>query len=404
MPNILLMCPEPLGHRQPAGVGIRFIEFARALNAAGHQVTVLSPDGGAVENCLCEVADRESIHAHTAKNDAAVVQGHIANDLFAYGKPIPTIVDLYDPYLIENLHYSRTHGEEVFIHDHATLMRSLQRGDFFLCASEAQRFFYLGLLLATSRLNPDSFERDATLSSLLAIVPFGVQAPRQVPVKNLGEPAAFFGGIYDWYEPTLAIEAVRLARERFPRLTITFAGHPNAHLTPQSVAAETRRYAEKQKYDFVRFEEWVPYAERATYYDRFTFSLLTFGRSIETDLAMRTRIFDSLWAGLPVITSSARGTDEILEKYHAGIVIDDSSPRRYADAIVSLLSDEARYRQLVRGGADFTSDHQWSNLLEPLLDFCRTPRIDASKPDVSLETPAVRPSSIFARLRRKIGA
>src|SRR5260370_1277808 len=108
MTRALLLCPEPLGHGQPAGVGIRFLEMA---------------------------------------------QGHAANDLFAHGNAIPTVVDLYDPFIIENLNYYETRGAEVFTHDHATLMRSLLRGDLFLCASSAQRLFYLGALMAAGRVN-----------------------------------------------------------------------------------------------------------------------------------------------------------------------------------------------------------------------------------------------------------
>ena len=49
MTRVLLVCPEPLGHRQPAGIGVRFLEMAGVLRADGHQITILSPDGGTVE-------------------------------------------------------------------------------------------------------------------------------------------------------------------------------------------------------------------------------------------------------------------------------------------------------------------------------------------------------------------
>ena len=67
---------------------------------------------------------------------------------------------------------------------------------------------------------------------------------------------------------------------------------------------------------FVRFEPWVAYEKRAEYFDRFALSLLTFRQSIETDLSMRTRVFDYLWGGLPVLTSWAPGTDEQRTRWH----------------------------------------------------------------------------------------
>jgi hypothetical protein len=170
MTRALLICPEPLGHKQPAGIGIRFLEMARVLRDDGHEVTLLSPTDGA------GIAP-EQFRDLTASHDVAVVQGHIVNELFAHGRSMPTVVDLYDPYVIENLHYHKSLPDS-FLHDHTTLMQSLQRGDFFLCASETQRHFYLGALLAVGRLDPAAFESDPTLQQLIAVAPFGVPPPR----------------------------------------------------------------------------------------------------------------------------------------------------------------------------------------------------------------------------------
>ena len=169
--RVMLVCPEPLGHRQPAGIGIRFLEIERVLRGDGHEVTMLSRDAGAF--------DPPTLLRVSGESDVAVVQGHVANDFFAHARLIPTVIDLYDPYIVENLHYFATRGAEVFAHDHATLIRSLLHGDIFLCASEAQRLFYLGILLAVGRLNPIAFERDPHFDSLLRIAPFGVQPPRR---------------------------------------------------------------------------------------------------------------------------------------------------------------------------------------------------------------------------------
>ena len=166
MSRVLLVCPEPLGHRHPAGVGIRFLEMQRVLRDDGHSVTL-----------LCPPMTPESVAQHDA--DVAIVQGHAANDFFAHGRPMPTVVDLYDPYIIENFHYYESRGAEVFTHDHATLIQSLVRGDFFLCASASQRLFWLGVMLAVGRLNPLVFETDPRLESLIAIAPFGVPPFRE---------------------------------------------------------------------------------------------------------------------------------------------------------------------------------------------------------------------------------
>ncbi len=383
MTRALLVCPEPLGHKQPAGIGIRFLEMARVLRADGHDVTLLSPDDGAITP--------ERLHQLTAANDVAVVQGHIANELFAHGRPIPTVVDLYDPFIIENLHYFSSRGDEVFAHDHATLMQSLRRGDFFLCASSAQRFFYLGALLAVGRLSPAAFEADPRLDALIAVAPFGVPPPRERKSRDLDAPRVLFGGIYDWYDPILAIEAIALARERLPRITLTFNTHPNPELTPQGKAAEAMEHVRRNGYDFVRFEPWVAYEERAAYYDRFALALLTFPQSIETDLSMRTRVYDYLWGGLPVVSSSAPGTDEILTRYAAGFVVQGDSAHDFADAVIRAMRED-----MSAGARRFVDDHQWPRTLQPLRELVRAPR--AAEHSGVPERP-----SILARLKRRIG-
>jgi glycosyltransferase involved in cell wall biosynthesis len=386
MSRVMLVCPEPLGHGQPAGVGIRFMEMTRVLHADGHDVTLMSPP-----------LTPEMLREESARANVAVVQGHIANDFFAHAHPIPTVVDLYDPFIIENLHYYAERGAEVFTHDHATLVNSLLRGDFFLCASEAQRLFYLGVLLATGRLNPVAFSEDPHLDSLLRLAPFGVQPQRTTPAARPN--ALLFGGIYDWYDPRLAIDAVALARESVPDLTLTFTVHPNPEVTPQGKAAEAIEYVKRQRYEFVAFVPWVPYEARGAFFDGFAAALLTFPQSIETDLSMRTRVYDFLWGGLPVVTSSAPGTDEILRRYDAGVIVNTESPRDYAEAITGVLQDRAR----IEGTRRFVDDHQWSQTLEPLRAFCRAPRSDRTKETFAarLSVPE-QPPSVLRRIRRKL--
>lgn len=398
MTRVLLVCPEPLGHGQPAGIGIRFLEIARTLRSDGHEVTVLSPDSGEVEGCTAAFINPETLLANSSACDVAVVQGHVANAFFEQAAPIPTVVDLYDPYIIENLHYYAERGPEVFQHDHFTLVNSLLRGDFFLCASEAQRMFYLGALLTCGRLNPELFERDPELKSLIAVAPFGVPAPRVAEPRphETGKRNILFGGIYDWYEPITAIEAVALV----PDATLTFTHHPNPGMTPQGKLADAMEHVRRKAYDFVRFEPWAPYEERDAFFSRFSLALLTFDRSLETDLSMRTRVYDYLWCGLPIVTSSAPGIDEILDRYDAGIVVRAGQPQAFASAILAV--DRER---MTRGTAAFVRDHQWPQTLAPLREFVRSPRVETTR-DAFAMRPSIpeRPVSILDRLRRRLRA
>jgi glycosyltransferase involved in cell wall biosynthesis len=387
--RVLLVCPEPLGHGHPAGVGIRFLEMQKVLAADGHAVTLLSPP-----------VTPEALLLRSNDADVAVVQGHIANEFFAHARAIPTVVDLYDPFIIENLHYYDSRGAEVFHHDHTTVLNSLLRGDFFLCASKSQRLFWLGMMLGAGRLNPLTFDSDPSLDSLIAMAPFGVPPPRQR--SPAAEPRVLFGGIYDWYDPILAIDAIALARESLPSISLTFNKHPNPSTTPQGKTAEAMEYVKRKRYDaFVRFEPWFEYERRGEFFDRFAIALLTFPQSLETELSMRTRVYDFLWGGLPIVSSPAPGTDEILAHYGCGTTVDSTSPRAFADAILQIFSRQAALRNATQR---FVAEHQWPEALKALRAFCREPRIDPNKDTfaVRMQVPE-RPASILERLKRRIG-
>jgi glycosyltransferase involved in cell wall biosynthesis len=404
--RVLLVCPEPLGHGQPAGIGIRFTEMARVLLGDSHTVTILSPDGGGIDGCQAATITPQALLAGSEAHDVAIVQGHVANDFFAHARPVPTVIDLYDPFIVENLHYYAERGPEVFQHDHATLMQSLVRADLFLCASEAQRLFWLGMLLATGRLNPIVFEQDPHLDSLVRIAPFGVQAPRPAVKRELEAPAVLFGGIYDWYDPIVAIDAIAIARQSIPGITLTFTRHPNPSITPQGKTAEAMQYVKSKGYGaFVHFEPWAPYGARAEFFERFAVALLTFRQSLETDLSMRTRIYDYLWCGLPIVTSSAPGTDEVLTRYGAGSVVTADEPVAFANELVGIVRNRERHAAMERGARAFVEDHQWPRTLAPLREFCRTPAFESTKETFTIPPRiAERPPSFLDRIRRRLRA
>nr|MDP9360578.1 hypothetical protein [Acidobacteriota bacterium] len=215
-------------------------------------------------------------------------------------------------------------------------------------------------------------------------------------------PGVLFGGIYDWYDPVLAIDAVAIARSSLPDVTLTFTTHPNPSLTPQGKLAAAIEFVKRKGYDFVRFEPWVAYEERGVFFARFGAALLTFPRSIETDLSMRTRVYDYIWGGLPIVTSSAPGTDELLTRYGAGTIVDSVSPGDFASALVRVLRDE--HVRMREGASRFAEAHQWPRVLQPLVDFVRAPRIDPTKEAfaATLQVPE-RPHSFLDRIKRRIG-
>ena len=170
-PRVLVISNDTVNERM-AGPGIRSWEMAKVL--AQHQpVTLAVPNDDPLRGDGFEVVGYGStlgrgLRKLAADHDVLVVQGfvlHLFPFLGEIGKTI--VVDLYDPFTLENLHvYSHDPiGERLNTHEAhlGVLNAQIQAGDFFMCASEKQRDYWLGMLSANNRINPPQYDADPTL-------------------------------------------------------------------------------------------------------------------------------------------------------------------------------------------------------------------------------------------------
>src|SRR5581483_5821421 len=232
-----------------AGPGIRAWEMAKVL-ARAHDVTLAVPnerppaaDGFCVRTYRSKtgVGLRELASAH----DVLIVQGfvlHLFPFLAQMGKRL--VVDLYDPFTLENLHvFSHDPiAERAAVHQsHLDVLNAqIRAGDFFLCASDKQRDYWLGMFAANNRVNPQQYDADPTLRSLIDVVPFGI--PSDPPVSTRRVLKGVFpgieehdrvilwgGGIWEWFDPLTLIRAVHRVRSTRPEVKLFFMGikHPN---------------------------------------------------------------------------------------------------------------------------------------------------------------------------------
>lgn len=393
-------------------MGIRALELARALrgefdvrllvandlaeaaSAAGDLPIVAAPPGG--------------LAAAAVNADAAVVSGHAANWWFHQVPDVPVAADLYDPFFIENLHYSSTLGEGPAAHDRATLELALDRADFFLCASAEQRLFYAGALYARGRIGPSNFPADPTLSGLLAAVPFGVPAEPAAGDRAAGRrllgvppegPLALFGGIYDWYEPDLLLEAWPGVLRRCADAKLVFFENPNPQTTPQRVYARARQRAREidPQGKSILFSPWLPYTARADLYAAVDLLVSISSEGLERDLAFRTRLLDAAWGGVPSISVAGGPLARLLEDAGAGRRVARTAPA-LAEAVVQMLTDSVERLKAADSARRFAAARAWPAVAAPLAAWCREARVDPGRsPLPRTETPP-----LWRRLRKKV--
>jgi len=398
--RVLVVTPDVLQPKM-AGPAIRAFRMAVALSAE-HDVELVSTVGCDFSHPAfptSHVTDPELRHA-VDRAEIVVIQGHVIDHHPWLRKTDRLLVaDIYDPFHLEVLEYARDlspNDRRVMTRlTIETLNEQLARGDFFLCASEKQRDFWLGQLAAVGRINPSTYDQHENLNSLIAIAPFGVdeEPPTHTnavlrgvqPGIGDGDKIILWGGgVYNWFDPLTLVHAVDKLRSRLPNVRLYFMGmtHPNPRVPAMRMAFETQKLAKELDLvgTHVFFNEgWVDYDDRQNYLLEADVGVSTHFEHIETAYSFRTRILDYLWASLPVVASDGDGFAEVIRRHGLGLVVPPEDVDALEQALYSLLADDDR-RQACQGAIrSYVPEVHWGKALAPLLEFCRKP---ARAPDL----------------------
>lgn len=394
---VALICPEPIRERVQ-GIGIRFLEMASVLRRYGFQVTLWAPNEDIPPDKAEGIAPVWGTAFPNFLKTARVVvlHGHISEHYFSVlaqeklGNGPPLVVDLYDPFLVENLQYTPHLGDHIFYRDRSVLFRQLVHGDFFLASSEAQRLFYIGLMMGLGRISPASYHDDVTLRSLIDVAPFGIHpmAVEQIealPGKIKGvipgigfqDIVVFFGGVYEWYDPMVLLDGAQEFVEQGWPLRIVFCTHPSPETTPQKMLAHVRQWSDARQWTnrYVFFVPWFPYEERFQYYKDVDIAVSLHRPSLETDLSFRTRLLDFFNAGLPVIVTEGGEGSEKVREAGCGVVVRANHQEDLRGALKLYVEDPELRREHGSRGRQWVQTHMaWSQALQPLIAFCESPK------------------------------
>ncbi len=387
-----------------AGPAIRAWHIATEL-AAEHEVRLVSGDPIDITSELFElhtapVLNSRAIDEHLEWAELVLFQGHALGQYAAMQRTDRIMIcDIYDPMHLEQLEQARDLGPEKW-RDHVfaatdLLNQQLRRGDFFVCASERQRFFWLGQLAALGRINPDNYERDASLSALIDLAPFGLvdEVPAQTrhaikgAVPGIGpddKVVIWAGGVYNWFDPVSLVRAVAELATRRPDVRLFFLGmkHPNPNTPEMRAAYLARQLAEELglvgRHVFFN-EGWVAYADRHNYLLDADCGVSTHFDHLETTFSFRTRILDYLWARLPIVTTGGDSFGDLVAAEHLGVTVPPLDVEALAAALERVLYD-ADYRAAVATRLEVVrARFTWPTVLRPVLEFCRDPKPAADR-------------------------
>ena len=300
----------------------------------------------------------------------------------------PAIVDLYDPFELEKLAQSPTVQEQyrvpIDVESVAHLRLEGAIGDYFICANERQRDFWLGTLLAAGRVNAVTYGQDPTLRNLIDVVPFGIPSSpprkRRAVLKGVhpgvgpeDKVLLWNGGLWQWFDPLTLIDAlVEVLRARDDVKLFFAAGRHFAETVPEMpIYAQTvERCRELELLDrHVFFGEWIPYDERDQYLLEADLGVSVHRPGVESDFASRTRLLDCILAGLPVLSTAGDSLSDMIARYGLGRTVPPKRADMLAEAILVMLSDGDLRDRVADNARPLCAQLAWTRVVEPIAAF-----------------------------------
>ena len=385
-PRVAILCSDVVGHGL-AGPAIRALETARVLSERFDvQIGVRDVTASIEAPCPVRRLSKSVMRDLLGGSDAIVLQGPVSEwypEILA--ADVPIAIDLYDPMNLEAL--ESRHSDQLVPYTTRLLRAQAARGDFFFCASDRQRDYWLGMLAGLGRVTSVAYREDPDLRQLIDIVPFGIpdEPPQRTAagvrgvVRGIGadDPLLIWnGGLWGWFEPELFIRAIDLARQEVPNVRAYFMGVRDPRVDGLSREATSAIALAEQlglRDTHVFFNDWTPYDTRQNVYLDATAAVSFHRAHLETRFSFRTRILDCIWSSLPIVCSAGDVLADLVRDEQLGIVVPPGELDAAAGAIVRIAGNDDLRRASRDNLAALAYRHSWSTALEPLVRWLAKP-------------------------------
>jgi glycosyltransferase involved in cell wall biosynthesis len=341
-----------------AGPGIRAWHFASEL-ARYIPVTLIARFQNA-EDAPFAMAQHGSSEARQAVRDADVLIGQPARDFRKRRRGQRVVYDLFDPLVLElrELYGNRPSARQR-VHLAAEWWRltwALWHADLLICAAARQRDFY---------------GRVQSSNAPWIEVPFGIDLGEttacETPRDNL---VVWGGGLWEWLDPMTAVDAIVQLNRQGVRCRLLFLGRarPNAHVVDRRRESRFEHLLARGGSSVSANPEWVPYRERLSWLRASKVAIMLHRPTAEAEYSIRTRLFDAIAAGVPVVATEKGFAAELVKREELGIVVPPGDVDAVAEALHRLFKDNVFYSRCVQNLERIRPRFGWSVVTKPLVD------------------------------------
>jgi glycosyltransferase involved in cell wall biosynthesis len=363
MSHVVVVTSERID-AHPAGPGLRALGLARGLARHGHDVEIVAPSSDRTVAGHRVVAPARLASA-VRSADATIVPASLVKSRPEVLDAPLLCVDFAGPFPLEALARGADPGTIRRAEEAAVF--AIANADLIICAHERQ--------VAYSRELSDRHGRgDDHAGERYVLIPFGVP-PVPDPDAGLtldrsedGDTLRLVwpGGIWDWLDPFVAVEALR---ELPDRIAMEFWGtqSPDPSAPRMRMADRLARTVDELGMQGqVRLIGWVPPEE----FDRrlSTFDLaVTFDHAgIEAAHAFRTRLLHALSRGVPTVATRGEFVADLAAREGAGWVCEPGDAAGLRRLLTELDRDRAELRRASASARHVAERFDYGALVEPL--------------------------------------
>ncbi len=250
----------------------------------------------------------------------------------------------------------------------------LRRGDYFLCANEAQKTFYTGVLASLGIINPRSYREDRII-----IAPFGIHdIPAEAtenPYAKLGiKPSDFtvmwFGGLYPWFRIEELLDAMQ-ELSKHPDFKFVIVGGKNPfNPNPDFFRQYDKAYAFAEKHKLlgksIFFVDWVDFDKRINWFKHADIVISLNQPGEENGFSWRTRVMDFVWGELAILTNGGDPLSEDLLKEQAALKVNTLDAKEIEAILQKVHGDKKILTTIKKKIIALKPNYFWQNITKPI--------------------------------------
>lgn len=306
-------------------------------------------------------------------SDSVFIANNIKDDVLL-------VLDAYVPIYVE---VSARNADDMatelgnYLQDIQRFNKVLKRGDYFLCANEAQKVFYTGVLGSLGVINPRSYSEHRLL-----VVPFGIHDEPTVAVSNpyleLGISAKdrvvlWFGGLYPWFKAEDYLDAIRTLSAKDSLLKFVFVGGKNPFNNNPNLLKQYTKTVEFAKEQglinkSVFFVDWVDFDTRSKWYKYADFVVSLNQPGEENGFSWRTRVMDYVWGEVVTVTNGGDPLGEELLASGAAIKLPSLKSKEIVKTIENIYLNPNLLKSAKHNLKTLKPNYYWQNTTKPIIE------------------------------------